>query len=55
VVLLEVKQAACHRGLGKNGYDSRAQARAGGISNIDSAKIFTLCWMASSSPLLDSQ
>jgi len=31
VVLLEVKQAACHRGLEKkNGYDSRAQARARG-------------------------
>ena len=39
----------------KNGYDSRAQARAGGISNIETAKIFTLCWIASSSTLLDSQ
>jgi hypothetical protein len=52
VVLLEVKQAACHRGVG---YDSRTQARAGGISNMESAKIFTLCWIASSWPLLDSQ
>ena len=48
VVLLEVKQAACHRGLVKNGYYSRAPARAGGISNMESAKIFTLCWIASS-------
>jgi hypothetical protein len=45
VVLLEVKQAACHRGVG---YDSRTQARAGGVSNMESAKIFTLCWIASS-------
>ena len=52
---LEVKQAACHRGVEKKMVMIRAQARARGISNIESAKIFTLCWIASSSTLLDSQ